>query len=1060
MLERYYNHFDPSKHYTELLFRAGDGLQSRELNELQSQLIHRLQGVADALLKDGDIVSGCAIGVDAATGAVTLEAGRVYLRGAVREVPARAFTVPTTGRIAIGVRFTARTVTELEDPSLREPAVGVRNYQEPGAGRLQETLAWGWAGSEHNDGQPGEFHAIYALDNGLLENRQQPPVLDGVIASLARYDFDANGHYVTEGLGVRFLDSDPANAEHIFSVAEGRANIAGFKVERSQSQRLRLAIDPDLQRVSSEPQVFTPDAQGAMVVAINRPPLAQVIDVKATLQKTETVAHGAFTGSRDVLAEPTVVAVLTVKQGTTTYSAGTDYKVVGDEIDWSPAGAEPAPGSSYQVTYQYITSLVPSEITDTGFKVSGVVSGSTLYLDYQWKLPRVDVLALTAEGQVERIKGLSQVRNPIAPTVPGSRLALAELVYDWRSASVPAVRNVAIRTIKVSELTAMQRQIADLYDLVALEQLRVDANIREPAAKKGLFVDNFLDDDLRDQGVAQSGAIVAGVLTLPITASAQHAKSNGNTLLTLDYTLTPVVEQLARTGSMKINPYQSFTPMPARVTLEPALDQFTATQTSWASDLTERLITGSGVLERVVETRRSEQVLSSEGRAAEFLRPLTVSYSVEGFGPNEALSALRFDGLGMAQPANKAANAAGLLSGSFTIPANIPSGAKLVEFLGAGGSYGAATYVGRGTIVTEVRRNLLTTVVRRSNPVDPLAQTFTLPEARTLGAVELWFTEKGAGVNGGAPVLVQIRETQVGLPTATILSEGRIAASAIKTDGNPTRIALAPVALDANREYALVVMTDDPTHALSVAELGKFDPRTGWVTAQPYQIGVLLSSSNASTWTAHQTQDLTFRLLACRFTQTEKTVSLGQYSVTNLSEVMSLAGVERPGAGTDVQFVLTDAQGRSYQLAEGQGLALTEKLTGTLSVNVRLTGTQTASPLLYPGTQLVFGTLEAAGDYLSRAIAAAASFNVTVTFEALLPGNASLAVKAESGSAGSFTSLSLDKGVPVGNDWVERTYKATGLVGVGADRTTRIQLSLAGSPQYRPFVRKLRVIVT
>jgi hypothetical protein len=126
----------------------------------------------------------------------------------------------------------------------------------------------------------------------------------------------------------------------------------------------------------------------------------------------------------------------------------------------------------------------------------------------------------------------------------------------------------------------------------------VDANIREPAAKKGLFVDNFLDDDLRDQGATQTGAIVAGVLTLPITASAQHAKENGNVLLTLDYTLTPVVEQLARTGSMKINPYQAFAPVPARVTLDPTVDQFTVTNTTWASDVTERLITGSGVRSR------------------------------------------------------------------------------------------------------------------------------------------------------------------------------------------------------------------------------------------------------------------------------------------------------------------------------------------------------------------------------------------------------------------------------------------------------------------------------
>ncbi len=1053
MIERYYNLFDPAKHYTQLLFRAGDGLQSRELNEIQTTLIHRLQGVADALLKDGDIVSGANLQIDADTGLVTLEAGRVYLRGAVREVPAATFTVPVDGRVAVGVRFTTRTVTELEDPHLREPAVGVRNYQEPGAGRLQETLAWGWEGSGTSDGQPGDFHAVYVLDNGILENRRQPPVLDGVIASLARYDYDANGHYVTEGLGVRFLSTDADAQEHIFSVAEGRANIDGFKVERSQSQRLRLHIDPDLQRVSSEPQVFNDSGNGSMVVTINRPQLAQVIDIKVTQQKTETVVHGAFTGSRDVLTEPTVVAVLEVKQGGTTYTQGTDYKVVGDEVDWSPGGAEPAPGSSYQVTYQYIASITPTDLTDTGFKVSGVVQGSTMYIDYQWKLPRVDVLALTADGQVERIKGISQVRNPVAPTVPASRLALAEIAYDWRSGSEPVVRNIAIRTIKVSELTAMQRRIADLYDLMALERLRVDANIREPSAKKGLFVDNFLDDDLRDQGVAQTGAIVAGVLTLPITASAQHAKDNGNALLTLDYTLTPVIEQLARTSSMKINPYQAFEPVPARVTLNPAVDQFTVTNTTWASDVTERLITGSGVLEQVVETRRSEQVMASSSEQAQFLRALQVSYRVEGFGPSEALATLRFDGVGISQPAGIAANASGLLTGSFQIPQAIPAGAKLVEFLGAGGSYGSATYVGRGQIVTETRRRILTTVVRRW---DPLAQTFTLPERRTIGGLELWFTAKG----GSAPVIVQIRETQVGMPTTTVLTEGRLQASDIKTDGNATRITLDPVALEANREYALVVLTDDANHAVSVAELGKYDPRTGWVTAQPYQIGVLLSSSNGITWTPHQTQDLTFRLLGCRFSQTSKTVSLGQYTVTNLSDVMALAGVERPASGTDVQFLATDAQGRIYTLSEDQGLALSEKLSGNLAVSAKLTGTETASPILYPGTQLVFGTLEAAGDYLSRAIPAAATFNVSVTFDALTPGTSSVAVQAESGTPGSFQALSLSSGVEVGNGWVERTYKATSLVGVGADRTTRVKLALSGTPAHRPFVRNLRVIVT
>jgi len=107
-----------------------------------------------------------------------------------------------------------------------------------------------------------------------------------------------------------------------------------------------------------------------------------------------------------------------------------------------------------------------------------------------------------------------------------------------------------------------------------------------------------------------------------------------------------------------------------------------------------------------------------------------------------------------------------------------------------------------------------------------------------------------------------------------------------------------------------------------------------------------------------------------------------------------------------------------------------------------------------------FHTLEAAGDYLSRAIPAAATFNVSVTFDALTPGTSSVAVQAESGTPGSFQALSLSSGVEVGNGWVERTYKASSLVGVGADRTTRVKLALSGNPQHRPFVRNLRVIVT
>jgi len=232
------------------------------------------------------------------------------------------------------------------------------------------------------------------------------------------------------------------------------------------------------------------------------------------------------------------------------------------------------------------------------------------------------------------------------------------------------------------------------------------------------------------------------------------------------------------------------------------------------------------------------------------------------------------------------------------------------------------------------------------------------------------------------------------------------------------------------------------------------------VTAQPYQIGVLLSSSNGITWTPHQASDMTFRLLGCRFTQQAKTVSLGRYTVTELTDMLVLAGVERPAAGTDVRFVATDAQGRAHTLSEDQGLTLAERLSGSLTVTAQLAGTEQSSPMLYPGAQLVFGTLATEGVYLTRAIPAAATFTVAVTFDELTPGTSSVSVQAETGALGSMRALTLSGGAQVGEGWVERTYRASGLVGVGAGRTTRVRLELAGSAQHRPFVRNLRVVVT
>ena len=249
MPDNYYDRFDAEKNYEKILYRAGYTLQSAELNEQQSMAARRLRDVADALFKDGDVIRDASVLVDPASGLVRAAAGAVYLRGAVRGVAPAEFTIPTSGTVAIGVRLMESVVSELDDPSLYNPAIGSRGEGEPGAWRLRVQTAWAW----DSDGGEGEFFAVYTVDNGELRAREAPPALDSFAQSIARYDRDstAGGSYIVSGLTVRDAGDGP-DGHQIYTVAEGRARVYGRGVELPTSRRIVFAAEPDLRLIDTE----------------------------------------------------------------------------------------------------------------------------------------------------------------------------------------------------------------------------------------------------------------------------------------------------------------------------------------------------------------------------------------------------------------------------------------------------------------------------------------------------------------------------------------------------------------------------------------------------------------------------------------------------------------------------------------------------------------------------------------------------------------------------------------------------------------------------------------
>ena len=95
------------------------------------------------------------------------------------------------------------------------------------------------------------------------------------------------------------------------------------------------------------------------------------LDIKVTQQKTGDGGPRRLHRQPMSSTELTVGGRVTIKQGTTTHAQGTDYKVVGDEIDWSLAVIWlpiELPG--------HLTSTSPASPQRTDrhrFKVTGVV---------------------------------------------------------------------------------------------------------------------------------------------------------------------------------------------------------------------------------------------------------------------------------------------------------------------------------------------------------------------------------------------------------------------------------------------------------------------------------------------------------------------------------------------------------------------------------------------------------------------------------------------------------------------------------------------------------------
>ncbi|MBD5642202.1 MAG: DUF4815 domain-containing protein, partial [Desulfovibrio sp.] len=771
----YWNRYSEANDYTDVLLRDGYATQASEINEIQSIIDARITRLARSLFADGDVINGGAIQINATTGRVNASAGEIFASGQIWQVPALTFTIPVKGAVAIGIVLTDRVISEKEDANLLNPARGHASEGLPGAWRLRRTAAWGFA-----TGELDNFYSVYDITDGIMAVKEAPPNLESFNLAIARYDRDSTGGgtYVCNGMAVA---AEPITdlTKQYFTIAAGRARVNGAGIDVHSSMRIGYATQPDLRTIDTE--VIQATGAASQTVKVAHPPVWSYDNLRVTNRKTVTVVHGNYSGCTDSLPDTSILNIISVVQGSTTYAAGTSWVRVGDTLDWSPTGPEPAPGSSLTVTYDYLnTNVEPQSPTRDGFVVRNAVAGSSIMITYKQALPRIDALCVSDAGEFRFLQGPASEYGARAPQIPANLLQLCSISQDWRK--TPTVANDGIRAVSFGRMREWQEMIDWCVQEVARNRLEMDAGTREAGVKVGMFVDPLLDDTMRDQGVAQTGAVFDGCLTLAIEAVVLSPSGDISKARAAAQTVSELFSQLLKTGGMKVNPYMAFAIPEGKCTLNPSVDRWTVDQTQWASEVTrtfyssENKTVSGGTVDRYQSSGRARGVILSSSTsqsqsssttttqqtvvedlgtktsAIAMLRQIAISFTLEGFGPGEILQKISFGGVNIPLPSNRTANANGALTGSFTIPANVPAGTKQVEFRGtASVAYG--TFVGQGTLAVKTLRkvqnvyshtvNTTTVTTTRVISSDPLAQTFTVEADVMLAGVDLWFRTRG-----------------------------------------------------------------------------------------------------------------------------------------------------------------------------------------------------------------------------------------------------------------------------------------------------------------------------
>lgn len=1106
-VSQYYNLYNPTKGYTELLFRAGKVLQSKEMNELQSIIKRNIKNIGDSVLSDGDIIEGCQLVLKDDHKTAVITRGRIYLSGDVRDVPDTTVSITSSGTEIIGATLVSTVITADDDKTLLDVASGYDNYNQDGACRLKDAVK-----ITVND---PTATTLFVLQDGVqlsLNTNSDLTQLDKINNTLAHRTFDESGNYKVEGL--ELADKNLSDAQHNYvSLGAGRAYVQGYEVIKPVAVSVQLDQATDIRYVESEPKVYnTSTATYALnndyVKAINK--LVGVVTVKQNINRSSLV------DGIDTLPLTPVASIVSVKQNSETYQQGTDYKLTSDGVDWSPSGKEPHAGESYEVTWTYNKIM----IADHDYQLDGnsikfldgdkPTEGSTFLVDYGFGLCRRDVISLDKLGNIIVTKGQSDTLSHVeSPSVDSREVLPLGSVLLKPGIMVVEVINNNTQTIPMLDLYKMLNRINSLEYNQAISDLDREAADGESATQLvGVFTDGFIGVSKSDVYHSQWTASIdvdnhelvmpfnTNMISLVLDRTGEFRGGVFKRLLTAPYTEEVLAKQSDATGTMRVNSYNAFPKKPV-VDISPKVD-------NWIDEqhiTIERVTTSSVTLRRwwyhkdaawAEEEKelwkqygfadggqslgwsngtgiRSTSSSVTTDEAIMYMRQQMVDVMVTNLVPQVDNLVVSFDGIVVKATALSSqylgtkegtlrANSQGIAVGHFTIPKDVMCGTREVRVYpeSTPSLYGSDNYtsVGRSKVTTTTVWTRKTT----TSTTDPLAQSFQLDEDRYVTGVGLFFRDKSAG----EPLVVQLRNMVNGYPGTIVYAEKTMAATDVKSGtatNNETKVVFDdPVYCRGNEQYCFTILSNSDVDSVYIAETGKADLDTKeQVAKNSYMTGVMFSSSNAMTWTAHQSADLKFNLYGARFTGNGEAI-FNDIRGLRLDRIMVAAEQSIP-AGCAVQWRYS-INGNDYLPIENYVDRDLSVLANSVKVRATLVTSDKVSPVIaLDSLQLAGFITDKKSVYVSRNVPVAGGYNtVKQVIDLHLPAGTSVNMFYATDENGvNWMPMNSNTHEKVSADYDTYTFVAK-LQQVAKNYRVKVELT-SSSSLVKPRAQKLRSIM-